>query len=100
MEEKAHDANTDRAGYISSAPSLETNTAGSEAAHAKDSTETGWVAGRTEYLTGLGLLSTMTSLTLVGFLILLDTSIVSTVSIRLSALHPLFLPRLRLEQRD
>ncbi|KAK4861399.1 hypothetical protein LT330_004315 [Penicillium expansum] len=84
MEEKAHDADTDRAGYISSAPSLETNTAGSEAAHAKDSTETSMVAGRIEYLTGLGLLSTMTSLTLIGFLILLDTSIVSTAIPRIT----------------
>ena len=32
-----------------------------------------------EYLTGLKLLATMTAITLVGFLMLLDSSIVSTV---------------------
>ncbi len=35
---------------------------------------------RNEYLTGLKLLSTMVAITLVGFLMLLDSSIVSTVS--------------------
>lgn len=93
MEKRSHDTDTDRPVYVLPAPSLETNTAGSKAAHAKDATEATVVAGRTEHLTELGLLSTMVSLTIVGFLILLDGSIVSTVSSLLPALHPPSLPR-------
>lgn len=88
MEEKTHNTDTDRAVYVSPAASLGTNTAGSESAHTKDATETTVATGGTEQLIGLGLLSTMVALTLVGFLMLLDASIVSTVSRLLSALHP------------
>ncbi|KAJ5598454.1 Major facilitator superfamily domain general substrate transporter [Penicillium hordei] len=84
MEEKSHHVDSGRAVYVSPAPSLKTNTAGSRAAHAKDATETTVVTSRTEHLTRLGLLSTMVSLTLVGFLILLDASIVSTAIPRIT----------------
>lgn len=94
MEEKTHDADTDRPANASPSPSIESNTAGSESTHTKDATETTVVTGGTEHLTGLGLLSTMVALTLVGFLMLLDTSIVSTVSSLLSSLHPPSPPQL------
>ncbi|CAI7632202.1 unnamed protein product [Penicillium palitans] len=84
MEEKTHDADTDRPANASPSPSMESNTAGSESTHTKDATETTVVTGGTEHLTGLGLLSTMVALTLVGFLMLLDTSIVSTAIPRIT----------------